>query len=60
MVFSVYAQNAFAQLDTDILRSARLWGAKDGTTALTAVHAGQFLFIANAGRLADVSCHHDR
>ena len=44
-------QNAFSHMDQDILRSARLWGSKDGATALTALHAGPFLFVANAGRI---------
>ena len=42
-------QNAFSRIDRDILQSCKLWGATDGATALTALHTGQFLFVANAG-----------
>ena len=50
-------------MDKDVLKSARLWGAKDGSTALTILHARQFMFVANAGDGSGrgrcvVSCSH--
>ncbi len=47
---------AFAKLDQEILSSHRWWGLDDGATALTVVHTGGFLFVANAGDCRAVLC----
>ncbi len=50
-------RETFSRLDQDLIQMSKVPGAPiDGSTALTAVHAGPFLSVANAGTGGPVCC----